>query len=166
MSRPVVRALVLGAGLAVGLLAAVVFSPGGPERAVEVYVFVVALVAVAALLFRIARALPRVDPAPSERPSRPNPVGQLESIQRKLDRAEASRFELHRGLRPIVREIAAARLACHGVGLDRQPARARALLGEHAWELARPDREEPWGRLERGCSQDELRTIVDALEAV
>lgn len=166
MRRPVVRALVLGACLIAGLLAAVRLAPGGAGRTIEIYLFVVAALAVAALLLWIAAALPRAEPASSARPPRPKPLGQLESIQRMLERAETSAFDLHRGLRPIVREIAAARLGRHGVGLDRQPARARALLGEHAWELARPDREAPSGRLDRGCSQDELRAIVEALEAV
>lgn len=166
MSRPVVRALALGACLIAGLLAAILFSPGGTGRTSEIYLFVVAALAVAALLLSIADALPRTEPASSERPPRPKQLGQLESIQRKLDLAETSAFDLHHGLRPIVREIAAARLARHGVALDREPARARKLLGEHAWELARPDREEPWGRVDRGCSREELRAIVDALEAV
>ncbi len=166
MSRPVVRALVLGACLVAGLLAAVRLSPGGAGRTAEIYLFVVAALAIAALLLWIAKALPRVEHASSNRPPRPKPLGQLESIQRMLDRAETSGFHLHNGLRPIVREVAAARLARHGVGLDRQPDRARALLGEHAWELARPDREAPAGRLDRGCSRDQLRAIVDALEAV
>jgi hypothetical protein len=165
VSRPVVRALVLGACLIAGFLAAVLFSPGGTGRTIEIYLFVVAALAVATLLLWIAEALPRAEAASSERPPRRKPLGQLESIQRKLDLSETSGFELHHGLRPLVREIAAARLARHGVGLDRQPARARALLGEQAWELARPDREAP-GRFDRGCSKDELRAIVDALEAV
>ena len=166
MSRPQARALVLGGCLIAGLLAAVRFSPGGMGRTVEIYVFVVSALAVSALLLSIAEALPRGEPATAERPPPPKRLGQLESIQRKLDLAETSGFELHHGLRPIVRGIAAARLARRGVGLDRQPARARALLGESAWELARPDREASAGRLDRGCSQDELRAIVDALEAV
>ena len=94
-------------------------------------------------------------------------VGQLESVARALDLAEASSFDLHNALRPIVREIAAARLARHGVSLDRQPERARALLGAPAWDLVRPDREAPArGSGRGGCSRDELRAIVDSLEAI
>jgi hypothetical protein len=143
---------------------AVLVSPGGTGRTVEIYLFAVGASAVAGLLVAIADALPRAEPSLPKRPPRPQRLVQLESIQRVLDLAEHSSFDRHHGLRRIVREIAAARLARHGVGLDRQPARARALLGEQAWELA--DRESPPGRLERGRSQDELRAIVDALEAI
>ena len=116
---------------------------------------------------RVANALPRAEPVPLEQPPRSQRVGQLESVARALDLAEASSFDLHNILRPIVREIAAARLARHGVSLDRQPERARALLGPQAWELVRPDREAPAGRSGRGgCSRDELRAIVDSLEAI
>ena len=103
---------------------------------------------------------------PPQQPPRSKRLGQLESVARALDLAEASSFDLHNVLRPIVREIAAARLARHGVALDRQPERARALLGEQAWELVRADREAPAGDPSRGCSRDELREIVDALEAI
>ena len=135
---------------------------------VEIYLFVVAaLGARRRSCSRRHDALPRAEPAPLEQPPRSQRVGQLESVARALDLAEASSFDLHNVLRPIVREIAAARLARHGVSLDRQPERARALLGAQAWELVRPDREAPAGRSGRGgCSRDELRAIVDALEAI
>jgi hypothetical protein len=165
--RPVPIALVIGGCLAAGLLTAVRFSPGGAGRTIEIYLFVVASLAVAAMVLWIAKALPRAEPATWERPPRPQRLGQLESVQQMLDRAETSAVDLHSGLRPIAREIAAARLARRGVALDRQPARARELLGEQAWALVRADREAPsFGRLDRGCSRDELRAIVDALEAV
>ena len=104
---------------------------------------------------------------PLQQPPRSQRLGQLESVARALELAEASSFDLHHTLRPIVREIATARLGRHGVSLDRQPERARALLGAQAWELVRPDREVPLGRSGRGgCSRDELRAIVDSLEAI
>ena len=121
----------------------------------------------AGILFRVTGALPRAEPAPLERPPRTQRVGQLESISRALDLAEASSFDLHNLLRPLVREIAAARLARHGVSLDRQPERAQALLGAQTWELVRPDREVPAGRSGRGgCSRDDLGAIVASLEAI
>jgi hypothetical protein len=101
-----------------------------------------------------------------EQPLRSQRAGQLESVARALDLAEASSFDLHHVLRPIVREIAVARLARHGVSLDRQPERARALLGSQAWDLVRPDRAAPARGLGRGYSRDELRAVVGALEAI
>ena len=167
MSRTAVHAISLAVLAAVGLGVAVVVSPGAPGLTVEIYLFVVAALVLAAVLLRVADALPRAEPVPLEQPPRSQRVGQLESVARALDRAEASSFDLHNVLRPIVREIAAARLARHGVSLDRQPERARALLGAQTWELVRPDREAPVrGSGRGGCSRDELRAIVDSLEAI
>jgi hypothetical protein len=162
-----VHATLLGALAAAGLGVAVLVSPGAPGLTVEIYLFVIASLVLGAVVLRVANALPRGEPVPLERPPRSQRVGQLESVARALDLAEASAFDLHNVLRPMVREIAAARLSRHGVSLDRQPERARALLGPQAWELVRPDREVPFGRSgRRGCSRDELRAIVDALEAI
>jgi hypothetical protein len=167
VTRPAVRALSFAALAAMGLGVVVLVSPGSPGLTVEIYLFVVAALVVAGVLLRVTEALPRAEPAPLERPPRTQRVGQLESIARALELAEMSSFDLHNVLRPIVREIAAARLARHGVSLDRQPERARALLGTQAWELVRPDREVPAGRSGRsGSSRDELRAIVSSLEAI
>ena len=143
-------------------------SPGTPELTVEIYLFVVAALALAAILLGVANALPRAEPAlaaaaaaVATASASSNPSHARWTSPRRPS------FDLHHRLRPIVREIAAARLARHGVSLDRQPVRARALLGAQAWELVRPDREAPVGRSGRGgCSREELRAIVDALEAI
>ena len=161
------HAISLAVLAAAGLGVVVLVSPGAPELTVEIYLFVVAAVVLAAVLLGIARTLPRAEPAPLRQPPRSLRVGQLESVARALNLAEASSFDLHNALRPIVREIAAARLARHGVSLDRQPERARALLGALAWDLVRLDREAPArGSGRGGSSRDELRAIVDALEAI
>ena len=164
MSRTAVHTSALGAFAAAGLGVAVLVSPG---LTVEIYLFVVAALALTAVVLGVATALPRAEPVPLRQPPRLQRVGQLESVARALDLAEASAFDLHNTLRPIVREIAAARLSRYGVSLDRQPERARALLGAQTWDLVRPDREDPFGRSGRGgCSRDELRAIVDSLEAI
>jgi hypothetical protein len=167
MSRTGVRAISLGALAAVGLGMAVLVSPGATGLTVEIYLFVVAVLLLAAVLLGLLDVLPRAEPERPEQPPRSQRVGQFESVARALDLAEASSFDLHNVLRPIVREVAIARLARRGVSLDRQPERARELLGAEAWELVRPDRADPFGRSGRGgCSRDELRAIVDSLEAV
>jgi hypothetical protein len=167
VSRTAVHTIALGAFAAAGLGAALLVSPGAPALTVEIYLFVVAALVLAAVLLNVTNALPRSEPVPLQQPPRTQRVGQLESVARALDLAEASSFDLHNTLRPIVREIAAARLASHGVSLERQPERARALVGAQTWELVRPDREAPAGRSgSGGCSRDELRLIVDSLEAI
>ena len=166
MSRTLARAITLAVLAAVGLGVTVLVSPGAPALTIEIYLFVLAALVVVGVVLGIAGALPRAEPAPREQPPRSQQLGQLESVARALDLAETSSFHLHNVLRPIVREIAAARLARHGVSLDRQPERARALLGAQTWELVRPDRESPVRGSARGWSRDELRAIVDSLEAV
>ena len=161
------RAISLGASAAVGLGVALLVSPGAPALTVEIYLFVVAALVLAAVVLGVANALPRAEPLPFRQQPRSQRFGQLESVERALDLAEASSLNLHNVLRPIVCEIAAARLTRHGVSLERQPERARALLGAQTWELVRPDREAPAPGSDRGgCSRDELRAIVDSLEAI
>jgi hypothetical protein len=160
-TRTYAIALVLAAA---GLGIAVLVSPGA--LTVEIYLFVATALVLVVVLLGVTNALPRAEPTPVEPPPRSQRVGQLESVARALDLAEVSSFDLHNVLRPIVREVAAARLARHGVSLDRQPERARVLLGAQAWELVRPEREAPAGRGRGGCSRDELREIVGALEAI
>jgi hypothetical protein len=145
---------------------AIVVSPGSTSRTIEIYVFVVAALVIVALLLAISSALPLGESLRPAQPPRTRRLGQLQSVARVLELAENAEFDLHYSLRPIVREIAAARLARRGIGLDRETSRARALLGEQAWELARPDRAAPFGRGTRGLSREELRSIVDALEAI
>jgi hypothetical protein len=167
VSRTAVHPIAVGAVAAAGLGVALLISPGAPGLTVEIYLFVIASLVLAAVVFRVANALPRGETVPLERSPPSQRVGQLESVARALDLAETSAFDLHNVLRPMVREIAAARLSRHGVSLDRQPERARALLGPQAWELVRPDREAPAGRSgSGGCSRDELLQIVGSLEAI
>ena len=160
--------IVLGVIAIVDFAAA--FASGVVDRRIAVALFLLALAALAAagLVARMAIALPsdrRTRRIPPRRPE--ERVVQLESLARTLELAGASSFDLHHRLRPIAREIAAARLARRGIALDRQPERARAMLGERTWELVRPDREEPvTGRLGRGWSASELRHVVESLEAV
>jgi hypothetical protein len=167
VSRTAGRTIALVAVAAAGLGVALLVSPGASGLTAEIYLFVVAALVLAAVVRDVANALPSAEPVPLQRASRSQRVGQLESVARALDLAETSSFDLHNTLRPIVREIAAARLARHGVSLERQPERARELIGVQTWELVRPDREAPAGRSNGGgCSRDELRAIVDSLEAI
>ncbi len=102
MSRTAVHAISLAVLAAVGLGVAVVVSPGAPGLTAEIYLFVMAALVLAAVLLRVADALPRAEPVPLEQPPRSQRVGQLESVERALERAEASSFDLHNALRPIV----------------------------------------------------------------
>lgn len=155
----------------VGVVIALLLAGSSHGLALPAYVLFLGALALAALSGRLRSALrkaPRFEEllARERRPGKP--IGQLETIVRTLSGAEWIQAELHYRLRPLVREIAAARLSRrYGVDLDRQPERARALIGEgRVWELVRPEREPPEERHARGWSRAELEGLVDELERV
>jgi transposase len=73
-------------------------------------------------------------------------------------------FDLHYRLRPIVREIALARLERRGLGLDSGSPAVLDLLGEDLWKLVSPDREPPRNRQAVGPGIAQLRQTVESLE--
>jgi hypothetical protein len=74
---------------------------------------------------------------------------------------------VHLRLRPALREAAAQRLRVrHGVDLDADPRRARALLGDETWELVRPDVKPPSDRFGPGITPAQLGRTLDVLEAL
>jgi hypothetical protein len=94
----------------------------------------------------------------------PSDSGEL-TLVNEVEQSTASALHLHVRLRPILREIAAHRLWMRfGVDLDREPERARELVGANAWELVRPDRLPPSDRLARGPAPADLRVVVEELE--
>ena len=72
--------------------------------------------------------------------------------------------DVHWRLRPVLRDVAAAGVHGRGVDLDGDPAAARALLGEEAWELVRPDRPRPQDTFAPGLSPAALDRILAVLE--
>jgi hypothetical protein len=70
-------------------------------------------------------------------------------------------------LRPTLREAALTLLAAgRGVSLDRQPERARQLLGEETWELVRADREPPRDPRGPGLDRARLERVLTSLESL
>jgi hypothetical protein len=106
------------------------------------------------------RALGR-RPAAAPRPD------DLVRLEDQVAMAVSLASDLHARLRPLVAEVAAQRLRTrHGVDLERRPDAARALLGEEAWELVRPDAAAPADRFARGISSARLARCLDAVEAL
>jgi hypothetical protein len=91
---------------------------------------------------------------------------QLLRIERILERSAESALTAHTQLRPMLSEIAEARLARRGVQLSRDHDEARRLLGPEAWELVRPDRPQPPARAAGGVARRELEAVVKRLEAL
>jgi hypothetical protein len=91
---------------------------------------------------------------------------QLVRLERTVEWSSSSALDAHMRLRPVLVEIAEARLARRGLRLDRDVADARRLLGPTAWELVRPDLPPPRDRDVPGIGSRELDEILDALEAL
>jgi hypothetical protein len=138
--------------------------------AAEVAFVVVGAIGAAVCLALLAARLPRGDRLFEER-LRPRVrtqvwPAQLVRLERAVEWSTSSALATHTRLRPVLMEIAEARLGRRGLRLDRDLAEARRLLGPAVWELVRPDRPAPQSRDLPGLSPGELDEILDALEAL
>ena len=135
--------------------------------AAEVVLVLAAALAVAYALLELGAHLP-VDAdefeaaliAPARTDRRP---AQLIRLERVVAWSAESAADVDARLRPVLVEIAEARLARHGLRLDRDAEEAARRLGP-AWDLVRPDR--PPRADGRGIAAADLDRILDALEAV
>lgn len=137
--------------------------------AAEVVFIVVGAIGAGLCLAVLAVRLPAAQAVfdPGLRPRAPTHVwpAQLVRLAHIVEWSSASGLDAHTRLRPVLVEIAEARLARRGLRLDRDVAEARRLLGPTAWELVRPDRP-PRDRDTPGIAPRELEEILDALEEV
>jgi hypothetical protein len=103
--------------------------------------------------------------ARAHRPVAASPaLEQLNQIDKSLSAALDSDIGVDHELRPLLRPIAAIRLARRGVDLDSHTVEARAILGEELWELVRPKGPPPSPRYAGGISTNELRSLIEQLE--
>jgi hypothetical protein len=137
--------------------------------AAEVVFIVVGAIGAGVLLAALADRLPAAQAAfePGVRPRAPTDLwpAQLLRLAHIVEWSGASGLDAHTRLRPVLVEIAEARLARRGLRLDRDVAEARRLLGPTAWELVRPDRPTR-DRDAPGVAPRELEEILDALEGM
>lgn len=132
---------------------------------------VIQLFALGMLTVAVAVWLARV---PSARRSRERPPagprhalpGDLRAITDLVAGGRSTAADVHRRVRPLLREVAAARLARRGIGLDRDSETARALLGDELFELVRIDRPPPVTRDAPGMPLAQLTAHTDRLEAL
>jgi hypothetical protein len=168
MSR-VVRSVVWAAAL--GLLPfvlALVFLPGRRDLALDLYLLLIASAAVYALVRALSVAAPRAQAEPPPRLHRlTQRLPELERTERAVLLSASNAFDVHYRLRPILREIAAQRLATRrGLSLDDDAVACRAVVGEETWEFVRGDREPPDLRFAPGVQAAELSQVVAALERI
>ena len=164
-ARSVTWAAALGA---LPFALALVFLPGRRDLALDVYLLLIASAAVFALVRALSQAAPRAEPEPPTLVRRMTQrLPELERTERAVLLAASNAFDVHYRLRPILREIAAQRLATRrGLSLDDDVTAARAVVGEEAWELVRGDREPPELRFGPGVQAAELGEVVAALERI
>lgn len=129
------------------LLVLVVLLPSRRSLFIGIYELTLAAIAVGALVSSFRSFEPQLgmrspferDP---ERPEEPQPIAELDRIDRLVVLGGANEFDLHYRLRPLLRQIATERLHdLYGIDLDREPERARPLLGDELWAVVRSDRE-------------------------
>lgn len=100
------------------------------------------------------------------RPSAPDPPQRLREIERLVAYAQWDGVDFHARLRPVLRLIAARRLAAQGtIDIDANPEAARAALGERVWTLLAP-KDPTKIRRDGGIASEELRAVVATLEAL
>jgi hypothetical protein len=169
------RLLVLAVVSSLALPIAVVVAPGERSLLVRVELLLLGGCALWAMANLVGRAAPRpprlpLDPGPAARPIKPGPPTSLSAVNRRLRLATIHAGDAHHWVRPLIRDIAADRMALRR-GLDIDPstpaqvADVQRILGPVAWELsrrsARPD--DPFAP---GVPRADLEQAVTALEGI
>jgi len=165
------RLVVPVAAATVALVILLQLRPLSTSRALAIWIVLVAAIALV-LLVRHSRSAAgaaggRFEAALRGRAAAaPQPV-ELLRIERELTLGVADATQAHRRLLPLLRAAAAARLASrHGIELDRRPEAARALLGEEAWALLRPDRPAPEDRHGPGVPRERVAALIERVESL
>jgi hypothetical protein len=166
LRRPALLCAFATAGLAIALG----IRPVSASTILSAYVLTLAAIALAALTRAARGASEWREASRFEQALRTGAGGtlrppELVRTEREITLGSANANHLHVRLLPILRDAAAARLAAHHrVELDRRPEAARALLGDDAWELLRPDLPAPDDPNAPGAPLRRIRTLVDTLE--
>ncbi len=86
-------------------------------------------------------------------------------VYNEVSRGQHSRWEYDHGLRSRLQKVLAVRLVeRQGIDLDRQPERARDLIGADLWPLVDPNNPTTTDRDETGVPAADLTTLVRRLE--
>lgn len=89
----------------------------------------------------------------------------LRRVERVIRYSERHPYAVHRRLLPLLRELAAQRLAAsHGIAMEEDEEQAARLLGSDAWEVLGPHAAEVPDRAKQGISHESIDTAVSAIE--
>jgi hypothetical protein len=172
VTAPLLRAAIVVVVATVAFVAVAQLAPERRAVAVSVYLLLLGAAALRLLVRLVWLAYPpagpsELDAALRDRPAPPKAPAELEALRRTLILASVNATYAHSRLRPELRAVAAQLLAWRqGIDLAAEPHAARAVLGEAAWELLRPDREEPPEPDAPGLPAPLLARIVTELEEV
>jgi hypothetical protein len=152
-------------GVALGL------APGRAHLEVRVWLLVILGLALAACTSAVAAAYPtRPSPFTASLRSRrvaPQRPDALQRLEREVALSGSSGFDVRFRLRPVLTDLTAGLLAARrGIDLFREPDRARAVLGEDAWQLVDPAQEPPADRRAEGIDRALLERTVTVLEGL
>jgi hypothetical protein len=130
--------------------------------AIEIGVLVLAAIVMLGVVQSLKRwpGLPR---AHARRPAPPTAPAELQRLE-ALAGGLLTEGDVDRDLRPLLHDIAAARLELAGVRLESEPERARELLGDRLWLLLQRQRQPSEDRFATVLSRRELEDLIDTLE--
>ena len=136
MRQAVVRWIGFAVLATIALLAARMIWPGRQELELDIFVLVLGTFGLIVLASEVRRMAPDADESLLEaalepEPPEVQPIAELHRLDRELTMGSTRSFDLHYRLRPVLREIAAARLERRGMSLDSgTPDGARGARGE------------------------------------
>jgi hypothetical protein len=153
----------------VALLIARVVAPGRKELELDVFVLVLGGFALAVLASELRRMAPPaegslLEDALEPEPPEVRPIAELHRLERELSMAAGRQFDLDYRLRPIFREVAAAKLEQRGLSVDSPGPAVRELLGDELAELVTRDHDPLANRLAPGPGVEGLDRTISTLE--
>jgi hypothetical protein len=153
----------------VALVVARMLAPGRKELELDIFVLVLGGLGLMVLASELRRLAPQaegslVEEALEPEPVEERPIADLLRLERELSMAAARQFDLHYRLRPILRDIATARLEQRGLDIDSGRPQVQELLGDELFELTAAEREPPANRLAPGPGVEGLDRTIGILE--
>jgi len=153
----------------IALVAARMIWPGRQELELDLFVLALGTLGLIVLASEVRRIAPPAEESMLEaalepEPPEVQPIAELNRLDRELTMGSTRAFDLHYRLRPVLREIATARLERRGLNLDSGSRAVQEALGEDLWELTDPDRVPPDNRLAPGLGLEGLDRTITRLE--
>jgi hypothetical protein len=153
----------------IALVVARMVAPGRKELELDIFVLVLGGLGLAVLASELRRIAPPaegslLEEALEPEPPEVRPIPELHRLERELSMAAARQFDLDYRVRPILREVAEAKLERRGLSVDSGSPAVRELLGDELFELVATDHDPLADRLAPGPGLDGLDRTIGRLE--